>query len=550
LTGTEPDELPHRAGKALAVFGWTNAVLKSVKYAATESALYSAGNATAQAKMPRLIAPMSVNAIHPGSLPLPIVRKKPVVRYSVAVMVIAATFVIRYALDPWLHGSLGLLFIPAIAVTTLIAGSAAGLFAACISAFVTWYFFLPPLYTFQLSPDAAVGLGAYLLISAIVIGLIHWLQVTIAQLHTAQASTQGLARQQVSLIEDLQTTMERLHIAMQASGAATWGWDVVTNTLDDWTPEYRHLYGFSPSDPANFEDWWGRIHFADRLHLKERMRQMLANPGDDLWNEEFRIIHPQKGQRWIARWGRAVRDADGSVTRMSGVAMDITDRKQAEERERLLTRELRHRTKNLFTVIGAIAKRSLSGQQTLDQAREAFLGRLIALASADDRLITAESAGARIREMLETELAPYPGRYVMEGPDVLLQSRLVRDFSLAVHELATNALKYGSLSNESGKVMISWTSLKDNAGDKVKFTWKEIGGPEVDLPTRRGFGTSLLNATLGQTHIEYAREGIVYTVDLLIAKPQKLIPNGIRPSYSSGSANGSANPVLHSPKAG
>jgi two-component sensor histidine kinase len=230
--------------------------------------------------------------------------------------------------------------------------------------------------------------------------------------------------------------------------------------------------------------------------------------------------------------------------------MDITDRKQAEEWERLLTRELRHRTKNLFTVIAAIAKRSLTGQQTLDQAREAFLGRLIALASADDRLITAESAGTRIQDVLETELAPYPGRYVMDGPDVLLQSRMIRDFSLAVHELATNALKYGSLSNESGKVMLSWALLKDNAGDKVKFTWKEIGGPEVNPPTRRGFGTSLLNATLGQTHIEYAREGIVYTVELSIAKPQKPIPNEIRASYSSGSGNGSASPVLHPPQAG
>jgi two-component sensor histidine kinase len=232
--------------------------------------------------------------------------------------------------------------------------------------------------------------------------------------------------------------------------------------------------------------------------------------------------------------------------------MDITDRKQAEERERLLTRELRHRTKNLFTVIGAIAKRSLSGQQTLDQAREAFLGRLIALASADDRLITAESAGAKIQDVLETELAAYPGRYILDGPDVLLQSSMVRDFSLAVHELATNALKYGSLSNDSGKVVISWALSQDNAANKVSFTWKEFGGPEVGPPKGRGFGTSLLNATLGQTHIEYAREGLIYTVDLPIVKPQKPIANEKRAAYSSGSGsgNGSANPVLHSPEAG
>jgi PAS domain S-box-containing protein len=481
-----------------------------------------------------MVHKMPLGADDSSSLLIRTVRRNLFARYSVAVAVIAVVFVIRYALDPWLHGSLGLLFIPAIAVTTLIAGSAAGLSATCLSALVLWYFFLPPLHSFQLSLEAVVGLSAYILISAIVIGLIHWLQVTIAQLRTAQETTQNLSRQQVALIEELQTTMDRLHIAMEASSAATWGWDVITNKLDDWTPEYCNLYGFSSGEQANLESWWERIHPADRPRLTKRMRQMLDTPDDNLWNEEFRVCHPQKGQRWVARWGRAVRDANGRVTRMSGVARDITDRKQAEERERLLTRELRHRTKNLFTVIRTIAKRSLSGQQTLDHAREAFLGRLMALASADDRVITAESAGARIQDLLETELAPYPGRYIMDGPDVLVQSRMVRDFSLAVHELATNALKYGALSNESGKIMICWAASPESPVDKVQFTWKEIGGPEVTPPKRRGFGTALLNATLGRARAEYAPAGLVFTVDVPIAKPQTPIQNETNPSYSPG----------------
>ena len=179
----------------------------------------------------------------------------------------------------------------------------------------------------------------------------------------------------------------------------------------------------------------------------------------------------------------------------------------------LVAAELQHRMKNLFAVIEALARRSLTGDCPLDEARETFIGRLEALARADQQLVDAGWKGTNLYDLVRSELKPFADHMKVEGIDVTLNSRGAQSFALALHELATNASKYGALSSSGGMVTIDWhiPNAKDGA---LRFRWRERGGPPVSPPTRAGFGTSLLKAALGEGRLEYAIEGLTYEVGI------------------------------------
>jgi two-component sensor histidine kinase len=202
----------------------------------------------------------------------------------------------------------------------------------------------------------------------------------------------------------------------------------------------------------------------------------------------------------------------------------------ANEHE-LLVAELQHRIKNLFAVINALARRSLSGDYSLEEARDTFIARLEALAWADLHLpnIT-QGGGVSLNDIAVSELRPFSDRIKIEGPDVALNSPGARHFALALHELATNASKYGALSNLGGTVSIRWEASANAGIETLRFRWQERGGPAVALPKRTGFGTSLLRASLGEGRLEYAIEGLTYEVDIPLSL---IVPHKRPPSDSS-----------------
>jgi two-component sensor histidine kinase len=190
------------------------------------------------------------------------------------------------------------------------------------------------------------------------------------------------------------------------------------------------------------------------------------------------------------------------------------DRKRADETEKMLVAELQHRTKNLFAVIQALAHSSLRGNEILEGARQAFNRRLIVLARAHDRLINASWKGISLSDLVHLELEAFPGRARIDGRDVVLVAQAAQNFALGLHELSTNAAKYGAFSKPEGHVSVSWTIVRGNGAGILKFRWQEAGGPSVTEPKREGFGTSLLKMTLGAARIEYAPEGLIYEVDV------------------------------------
>jgi len=196
---------------------------------------------------------------------------------------------------------------------------------------------------------------------------------------------------------------------------------------------------------------------------------------------------------------------------------DYLERKRAEEIENTLVREIQHRSNNLLAVIQTIASRSLSGNYSLAEAKAAFDARLHALARANRQLTNTNWSGVSLTEIVRSELQPFAGRIVVEGINVTLSPRHAQNFSLALHELATNAAKYGALSNGSGKVEVSWALIGQAKTNALRFIWRETGGPPVARPAEYGFGTTLLKATFPDARIDYATEGLCCQIDIVLS---------------------------------
>ncbi|HXV82663.1 MAG TPA: HWE histidine kinase domain-containing protein, partial [Candidatus Binatia bacterium] len=188
------------------------------------------------------------------------------------------------------------------------------------------------------------------------------------------------------------------------------------------------------------------------------------------------------------------------------------------ERRELLTRELQHRTKNLLAVIQAIASASL--QESV--GRDAFFDRLHALAKAQDLIIEGAGRGALMTQIVGNALESFGTRAFIDGPAVFLNSNAAQGFALIMHELVTNAAKHGSLSVENGEVSVSWSVDTSEVEPTIVFKWRERGGPPVVTPSRKGFGTVLLEravATSGEPpRFDYAREGFGYQVRAILAE--------------------------------
>ena len=195
---------------------------------------------------------------------------------------------------------------------------------------------------------------------------------------------------------------------------------------------------------------------------------------------------------------------------------DFLERKRAEEIENTLVREIQHRSNNLLAVIQTIASRSMSGNYSLAEAKAAFEERLHALARANRQLTETSADGVSLTEIVRSELQPFGGRVIVEGINVSLSPKHAQNFSLALHELATNAAKYGALSNESGKVEVSWALISQAKTNALQFIWRETGGPPVAEPVQYGFGTTLLKATFPDAHIDYATDGLCFEIDMVL----------------------------------
>ncbi len=286
------------------------------------------------------------------------------------------------------------------------------------------------------------------------------------------------------------------------------------------SPEYLLVHGLPPEAAhESHEDWVRRIHPQERAMVESHFRETVAGKALD-YQMEYRIIRPSDGAvRWISAVAQIERDGEGRPQRLIGAHIDITERKEAEAQLRLLMQELAHRVKNTLAMIQAIASQTLRGATSLEAANETFTARLGALARAHDLLVGGVRAHAAMADIAASIMGIQgdPARFRIGGPEVVLGPRAALALTLVLHELATNAVKYGSLSSPAGIVSLSWRVDEIDGAPQFRLRWQESGGPPVKPPSRRGFGSRLIERTFpsprGRAESAYLPGGLVFTLD-------------------------------------
>jgi len=302
-------------------------------------------------------------------------------------------------------------------------------------------------------------------------------------------------------------------LALAAGQMGSWDWDAAGGVLS-WDEGQHRIFGV---DPGSFkvtpESVRELIHPEDR----SRLRAALAEVKEDTYQTEFRVLRPGGELRWCIGAVAASFDAKRRVIRLGGVTVDITERKNAEERQSLLVREVDHRARNALAVVQSIVR------LTRAESKEAYVaaveGRITALSRAHVLLSQSRWQGASLRRILDEELDPYrrteAEKIAAGGPEVFLEPATAQILALALHELATNAAKYGALSSPHGRVRLSW----ELDGERLTLQWIETGGPPVRPPFVEGYGTRVISASVerqldGGAAFDWRPEGLHFRMSI------------------------------------
>jgi PAS domain S-box-containing protein len=326
-------------------------------------------------------------------------------------------------------------------------------------------------------------------------------------------------------------------LALAAGQMGSWDWD---RTADEWKwdeGQYR-IFGVDPkSFHITARSVTALIHPDDRQPL----RQMAESMSEDERTQqtEFRVLRPNGQMRWCIGTMAATLGADGRVVGISGVTIDVTDRKEAEERQVLLAREVDHRARNALAVIQSIIR--LTRAKSVDDYVSTVEGRIKALARAHTLLSDSRWRGADLGTLVAEELAPYRvgDKIAIAGPNISLLPATAQGIALALHELATNAAKHGALSRLQGKVSLSWQVEPD----ALALRWEESGGPLIAAPSARSFGLKVIRASIeqqlgGEATFDWNARGL--RCMLTIPLSEKIRPLERGASGHTGNSNGVA----------
>jgi PAS domain S-box-containing protein len=323
----------------------------------------------------------------------------------------------------------------------------------------------------------------------------------------------------------LRESEARYRAALVAGRMGAWETDLIGKGRI-WTEEGMTLFGLSLSEGVgrvggDEDEYVAAIHPDDRHLVRNFYRQ--ADEMDD-FPAEYRIVRPDGATVWLSGRGRVVsRDSEGKAGRLISIMADITDRKAAEQRVQLLLRELLHRSNNLMAVVQSIARQTARTAGSLEQFHHRFGQRLRALATSHEVLARQTSEGAPLRDLIREQLMPFVTNLTdvaVAGPESFLTADAAQMVGLALHELATNALKHGAWSVPLGKVEISWAfdAAAPDPGT-LRLVWTERGGPRVAAPSRKGFGYTVLYELVpksigGSVDADFAEDGFRWSLSI------------------------------------
>ena len=302
---------------------------------------------------------------------------------------------------------------------------------------------------------------------------------------------------------------QRRSLAIAAGNMGSWDWDWLSG---DWIwdeGQYR-IFGVDPATFVVTPEAVQALLMPEDVEGLTKVVEHFSN-GSRAYETEFRIRRPNGEIRWCIGTAAASVDADDRVIRVSGVTVDITERKRAEQRQSLLSREVDHRGKNALALVQSIVR--LTRADNIKAYSRSVEGRISALARVHTILSLSSWEGAELTGLIEEELAPFAtreDRVTVTGPRVQLTPATAQTIALALHELATNAAKYGALSALDGRVSVNWQLDHD----KLELEWTENSGPRVQVPASRGFGTRSVIASIetqlgGRADFDWRPEGLV-----------------------------------------
>src|SRR5258708_184643 len=316
--------------------------------------------------------------------------------------------------------------------------------------------------------------------------------------------------------EDLQASKDRLQLALDAARLGSFRYDPLRRVLTG-DARAREIFDFNIAEnEAAIDELMKRVH-PDDVERFWAVREAALDPADPKpYANEYRLRRRDGEVRWVESRGLAYCEGAGperQVVSFVGTVQDITERKEREEKEHLLMREINHRAKNMLSVVDAIAHQTAT--RNPEDFIERFSERIQALSANQDLLVRNEWNGVEIADLVRAQLAHFAdligSRIAMHGPKLRLNPASAQAIGLALHELATNAGKYGALSTDTGRVEVSWGT----DGDTLTISWTERDGPPVSAPKRRGFGTVVMEAMAarsvnGKVDLDYAPSGLTW----------------------------------------
>ena len=355
----------------------------------------------------------------------------------------------------------------------------------------------------------------------LIVGLAGQAAIAIDNARLYQAAQREL-RERREAEAALRESEEHMRLALSAGQLGDWSWDAASDKVD-LSKRGAEIFGVPPGPHLTWRELQALLHPEDAARAASAVEAAMRS-GDD-YGVEYRVRRPDNGvQVWVAARGRPILGEDGAPTGMIGVVQDVTARHRAEEHLQLMINELNHRVKNTLAIVQAIAHQTLRGATA--ESRAALDGRLMALSSAHNLLTRETWEAADLSGVVNEALDACngeSGRFHCEGPHVRLEPKTAVTIAMALHELCTNATKYGALSNAEGRVSVTWR-VEPDGEPRLRLTWRESGGPPVSPPERRGFGSRMIERALaaelqGQVRLDFRPEGLVCEIDAPLPRP-------------------------------
>jgi PAS domain S-box-containing protein len=316
----------------------------------------------------------------------------------------------------------------------------------------------------------------------------------------------------------------RLQEALTAGAVTAFEWNP-GNGVSQRSENAVQILGLGPHQNSTAAQFLARVHPDDRARFKALIKRVSVD--DPFYSITFRFMRPDGREVWLEETSRAEFDTTGHLVRLKGLTRDITRRKQAEKRQDLLIAELDHRVKNVLARVAAVVIHTRRRCETMDEFVKALHGRIQSMAAAHALLSQSRWSDVGLTDLIRHQLAPYTtdANVDASGPEIMLTSAQTQAVAMVMHELVTNAAKYGALSRPEGRVSVSWDRTGADAAPILTIMWREVGGPPIAAPVRSGYGSALIRDLVphelgGSVDLKFPSDGASCKIEIPLYERQ------------------------------